>query len=251
MTGPPLPSADRQTIRQITQQGPAIGLCIVIGGALDTGQGIPRHQHRPMQPDEALRELGFEMGQGIVQQVIALARMRHHVFQIGLQVEDFRHRHKEQPPPLMAGQMGTSAAAHLLADFAKQRRTGRRTLAHFLQRRQQTLGAHRFEQVIDGIEVEGLYGVVIVGRRENHGRRFRHAAEMASQFDAIHARHADVGKHHIDGLFAQHGQGLHAIRRLADHCARQLDRQIAQERTQALAGQRLVVDEQDFQHGFR
>ncbi len=112
---------------------------------------------------------------------------------------------------------------------------------------EQALGTHRLEQVIDGVEVEGLHGIVVVGRAEDHRRRLFQPTEVGGQLDTVHARHADIGQHHIDRVVAQEVERLEAVGRLADHHARQLHGQIGEQRAQAVASQRLVIDDEDIQ----
>ena len=73
------------------------------------------------------------------------------------------------------------------------------------------------------------------------------SAEMAGQFDAIHARHADVGKDDIDRAFANELERRDAVAGLADDLAGELDGNIAQQLAQPRARQRFVVDQEDFQ----
>ena len=143
--------------------------------------------------------------------------------------------------------MGTPATARRLADGGEHGRIGTRRRHNFLQRGQQALGAHRLQQVVDGIEVECLHRVVVVGGDENDGGRVLESAEMAGQFDAIHARHADVGKDDIDRAFANELERRDAVAGLADDLAGELDSNIAQQLAQPRAGQRFVVDQEDFQ----
>jgi hypothetical protein len=70
---------------------------------------------------------------------------------------------------------------------------------------------------------------------------------MAGQFDAIHTRHADVGKHDIDRMVAQELQRRDAVAGLADDLAGELDGDVGEQLAQAVAGQRLVIDDEDLQ----
>ena len=82
---------------------------------------------------------------------------------------------------------------------------------------------------------------------EDYRRRRRKGAEMPGQFDAIHARHADVGKHDIDRMVAQEIERRDAVARLADNRGRELDGDVDEQFAQTVAGQRLVIDDEDFQ----
>jgi len=147
----------------------------------------------------------------------------------------------------MAGKMGTAGATQLLAESGEQRRIGALLGLHLLQGSKQALSAHRLQQVIDSIEVESLHRVVVVGRRENDCRRLLQQAEMRGQFYAIHTRHADVGQHDICHRSLEQVERLPAVSGLADDLGRQLHGDVAEQRAQAFAGERLVVDQQDFQ----
>ena len=190
------------------------------------------------------------MGQRLVKQVFAFDRACRDVLEVGLEIKHFGDRHQQQAAALLAGEMGAPAAAHGLADTVEQLRLERRLSGRLVQRGEQALGADRFQQVIDGVEIEGLHCVVVVGRGEHDGRRPGQGAEVAGQLDAVHARHADVGEHDVDRLLAQEIEGGEAVHRFADDCARQLAGQIAEQFAQAGARQRLVVDDEDFQRIF-
>ena len=73
---------------------------------------------------------------------------------------------------------------------------------------------------------------------------------MAGQFNAIHPWHTNIGQHDIDRMFAQKSQRLQTVARFAHHFAGQLNGNITEQRAQAVAGQRLVIDQQDFQRVF-
>ena len=70
---------------------------------------------------------------------------------------------------------------------------------------------------------------------------------MAGQFDAVHARHADVGEDDIDRVFANELERRDAVAGLADDLAGELDGNIGQQLAQARTRQRFVVDQEDFQ----
>ena len=70
---------------------------------------------------------------------------------------------------------------------------------------------------------------------------------MAGQFDAVHARHADVGEHDIDRVCAQELERRQAVAGLADDLGGELDGDVGQQLAQAGTRQRFVVDQEDFQ----
>ena len=73
------------------------------------------------------------------------------------------------------------------------------------------------------------------------------SAEMAGQFDPVHARHADIGEDDVDRVFANEIERRDAVAGLADDLAGKLDSNIAQQFAQTRARQRFVVDQEDFQ----
>ena len=58
---------------------------------------------------------------------------------------------------------------------------------------------------------------------------------------------ADIGKHDIDRVIAQEFERRDAVARLADNRGRELDGDVDEQFAQTVAGQRLVIDDQDFQ----
>ena len=72
---------------------------------------------------------------------------------------------------------------------------------------------------------------------------------MGRQFDAVHARHADIGQHDVDRLVAQDVECRQAVASLADDLARQLPGNVGEQGAQAVAGQRLVIDDENLQRG--
>jgi len=69
---------------------------------------------------------------------------------------------------------------------------------------------------------------------------------VLSQRDAVKPRHADVQQHHIKGVSPQGRHGLHGIGRFRGH-QRSRRHAIAQQGTQARAGQCFVVNHQYFE----
>ena len=47
------------------------------------------------------------------------------------------------------------------------------------------------------MDLEGLQGMLIIGRAENQRRRIIHLAEMLGGFHTIHFRHANIHQDHI------------------------------------------------------
>jgi hypothetical protein len=72
---------------------------------------------------------------------------------------------------------------------------------------------------------------------------------VAGQFDAVHARHADIGQHDIDRMFAQKSSASRPLP-ASPTTSLAVAWRCRQQRAQAVAGQRLVIDDQDFQRAF-
>jgi hypothetical protein len=68
---------------------------------------------------------------------------------------------------------------------------------------------------------------------------------MRCKLNAVHARHANIGEHHIHRLITQNIQCRQAIGRFTDHNAGKLCRDVRQQCPQAVARQRLVIDDED------
>ena len=89
-----------------------------------------------------------------------------------------------------------------LADQAQQRLlVFQRLLAfavapHPLQRLGQALVLDRFQQVVEGMRLEGLDRVVVEGGDEDNGRQIA-AGQGAQHVEAVHAGHLDIEKHQV------------------------------------------------------
>jgi hypothetical protein len=76
---------------------------------------------------------------------------------------------------------------------------------HFVQSAIQSFGFHRLEKVIDGIFAEGLQGVLVVGRGENHNRLARQSRQ---NIEAGEARHLDIEEANIGRIGGQLRHGF-------------------------------------------
>jgi hypothetical protein len=74
---------------------------------------------------------------------------------------------------------------------------------HLLQRLLQAFQPHRLGQVIGGLQLEGLHGVLGVGGDEDQGRRLRQLAQGLGQRQAAGAGHVDVQQRDVETLVAQ------------------------------------------------
>ena len=75
----------------------------------------------------------------------------------------------------------------------------------------------RLQHVIDGVHVEGLYRVLIEGRRKDHVRHFHFAFdELFQDAEAIEAGHLHVEKNEIGRVLFDQRYRFHAVFALAD-----------------------------------
>lgn len=102
--------------------------------------------------------------------------------------------------------MGVFVVLDMMVDVGEQVGIGMWCVLCFLQCGEQMLGVYWFEQVVDGIEVESLDGVIVIGCGENNGWWMFESVQMISQFDVIYGWYLDIGEYDIDCLFVQKGQ---------------------------------------------
>ena len=105
--------------------------------------------------------------------------------------------------------------------------------------------AEGFEQVVDGIELEALHGVLGVGRGEDHHRADDHRA------DEVHARkvgHVDVGEDQIDRV---RGEELLRVDGVGEGRRQFQIGDLGDVACKLAQGQRFVVDGDTFKHGVR
>ncbi len=118
------------------------------------------------------------------------------------------------------------------------------TAAGPVQRLDETRLAHRLDQVVDCRCLERRQRVLIVGGAEDHRGMLLKPGEMPGSLQAIHHRHGDVQQYHVRADRAGHFHRIAAVAGFAgDHAARH----VSEHRHQALARQRLVVDDQHTQ----
>ena len=106
-----------------------------------------------------------------------------------------------------------------------------------LQRLLEAVAAERLQQVVEGVDLEGLEGVLVVGGHEDH-RRHLLGADLLDHAEAVAGRHLHVEEHQIGLLVLDRVDRLLAVGALAD----QLDVLfLLQQADDALARHRLVV----------
>jgi hypothetical protein len=97
---------------------------------------------------------------------------------------------------------------------------------------------HRFEHVVDGVHLEGIHGVFVVGGHEDdHGHVV--ALEFFDHLEAVHPRHLDIQKQQIRVVLGNGGESLRSIGALGDHVNL---RQLLQANRESAAGKLFVVD---------
>ena len=70
--------------------------------------------------------------------------------------------------------------------------------ASFVERGQQAFLLDRFEQVVNRVEFERLYRVLIECGGKNQLRRGNQLGYVARHFEAVHNRHTNIGEHDIN-----------------------------------------------------
>ncbi len=60
--------------------------------------------------------------------------------------------------------------------------------------------ADRFQDVVDCLEIEGLYGEVLVRGDEHDERRLGETGQQPCHVEAVEARHLDVEEHDVNGF---------------------------------------------------
>ena len=81
----------------------------------------------------------------------------------------------------------------------------------------QTILLDRLQDVIDGVDFEGLHGIVVKRRRENDLRNFSLAVhQLLDHVETVEARHLHVEKHQVRRMFLDEGESLHAVFALPD-----------------------------------
>ena len=120
-------------------------------------------------------------------------------------------------------------------------------LARALQGLGEALAVERLEDVVEGADLEGLQGVLVVRGDEDHQR---HALrpDRVDHVEAAHLRHLHVQEHQVRRVVLDRHHGFFAVAALRRHLDVRLERQQCR---QPLARQRFVVDDQrlDFLHG--
>jgi hypothetical protein len=197
---------------------------------------------------ERCAELALEQPQGILDQVLAAQVPHGGVFLVGEEVLHLLQRDQAQP---VAPPCGDVTAARAGRGECLQLRTGE--AAGTGEGGGELLLAHRFQQVADGVRVEGFDRVLIVGGGEDHRRRLLQHVQVARGLEPVHAGHAHIEQHHIGREVVGVAERLGAVGGLADH----LDvTDLGEQAAQPLACRRLVIDDQHLQperlgHGLR
>ncbi len=119
---------------------------------LEAADEVARDEAIAVDAHEARAELLFEPRQRFLEQVLALRRADRDVLELGLQIDDFVDRDEHdaralgdrQEAPRRGRQLGELLDRHGLQS------------RHLLQCGQQSLHAHRLDQVVDGVDLERL-----------------------------------------------------------------------------------------------
>jgi len=105
----------------------------------------------------------------------------------------------------------------------------------------QAFAPNGLEQVVHRVGIEGVDGMVAVGRGEDDSRAGPQPGQVLGGLQAVHARHADIEENDIHLLLPGDGQTLEAVLRLQDP---RLPAAIAEQIVKAVPRQLLVVNDQ-------
>ncbi|MNL06833.1 hypothetical protein D3C87_1274820 [compost metagenome] len=163
-----------------------------------------------------------QLGQRRADQVLAVARMHHHIFVVGLEVQHVLDRHvaggvaPARPHPAQRRRAGLRAgrAARELAQQLRQLRQGRRLLeglAQPLHGPRQALVRDRLDEIVHGLALEGVQRVLVEGGDEDHPRV---GLDALRHLQPGQPRHLDIEKGHRRRQLCDGLRGLHAIGRL-------------------------------------
>lgn len=118
----------------------------------------------------------------------------------------------------------------------------------------QAFPAYGLQDVVDGLEVEGLHREALVGGDEDDERRFGEPGEQPCHVEPVEARHVDVEEDDVDALVAvgaalqgavDPAQGRRGIARALDAAHPWIG---VQQIEQLFEGGRFVVDGEGAQH---
>ena len=161
----------------------------------------------------------LQLGQGAADGVRPLSHVDHHLLLLdadpihlahvehadGIPV---LHRQAGQVPPLgrQALQQGGEPGGQVLL-------LGQRFLGPPHRRLQARL-AERLEQIVQGVDLKGPDGVLVVGRDKDDGRR---VCQRLDDAKAVQARHLDVQQHQVGRQRLDRLHRLEPVDRFADH----------------------------------
>src|SRR5688572_1582784 len=151
----PLPPAHRQALVEAVEHYLPVRLVFAAAGALEAADGGARDQAIAVDAHERVGELALERGQRLLDQVLPRARAQRHVFLLGAQEHDLAHRDERDAVALGHRQVLARRCGGLRQLLA----AGRRGL---FEGEGKPLGAHRLEQVIERVLLEGFDRVPLV-----------------------------------------------------------------------------------------
>jgi hypothetical protein len=240
-----LPARDGEAFVQALQHDDPMPFALV-DHALEPADRRACDQAIAVDAHELGGEFLLQAGERFLQQVLPRGRAHGDVLQLRLEEQDLVGWNQVDATAFVHAEVGarprTQLAQHVLAH--------RRDRACTHQRIRQPGGPDRLEQVVDGVDLERLDRVGVVGRGEDHRRRVGHALQVLRDLDAVDARHAHVEQHDIDPVAGDVDQGLAPVGRLACHFEGDGAAAVGEQVLQPAARRRLVVDDQDAQRRF-
>ena len=186
--------------------------------------------------ESKVAQLGLELRQRSRRQKTIIDGVDAGVIVLGHDKADVVHRDQHLAAALFHGNA-------LDGDLAV--RDGLSALHDLLDRAIQASLLDRLHQIVDGIHVERLDGMVAVRGHKHNRRRVLELMQRLGKLQARCTRHRDVEEHDIDPTFHEHLDGGANARRLRDRA--DLARLLEQE-SKLRASRRLIIHNHRTQH---
>src|SRR5690349_21713445 len=197
------------------------------------------HQRIAMDAHEGRTEFLLERLERILDEVFACLVLDGGVFLVGLEAQHFLDR--DQLEAVAAAHADVRAAGFFARGAGHLLQLRTRETPGLAERGTQLLGADGFQQVRDGLGLEGLQGIFVERGDEDHRRWLGHRRKLACDFESVDAWHAHVQQHDVGRLLIADLERAPAVLGLGGHLE---SFDLRQHRTQQRACRRLVVDDE-------
>src|SRR6202034_2802075 len=187
----------------------------IFSEGLDFDDALEVHDVGAVDAEKARRiERRFEAGNRLLLQVFFAAPDERDIIVLRLGVVEFRHGDDEDAGAVTHRnaveilRRWPSAGGKLQGGDRHGRRFAGEALLGALKRGMESLGADGFEQIINGVDLEGADRERVVGRDENYGAV---RADQLENFEAIQLRHLNIEKQQVRLEFRGGFHGLEAV----------------------------------------